>query len=134
MGGRILAIREEFGYRPLMVVRTVTPIPQLNERPPSTVFYGNQLMFQYDNRPGWVTFMKTVIGQRVKYSQLAIAKNETEQVEMEMFPRTPWIPILEEDLVMLRGGHDPIMSYYVQFAGQPRIFTQPDWWKEDEEF
>lgn len=135
MGGRILALKEEFGYREIMVVTSVEYIPQLNDRRPSTVLLGDQLMFQYDNRTGYVTFMRSLFNQKLPWSQLSLATaNETEQQAMDIFPRLPWVPICEEELTLIRAGHDPLKGYYVQFDGTIRMFSQPRWWEDEETF
>ena len=136
MGGRVLAFNELRGPRPLMVVKTVTPIPQRDARPPSTVFYGNPLEIPANDVTGWVTFMKALLNQRIMYRQLRLrADNEAveeDELLLGLPLRIPWATVAQEELVMLRGGHDPIAGYYLQFAGAVRLFSQPGWWLDEE--
>lgn len=134
MGGKVLALIEERGYRPLLVVRNVSHIPQQDARQPSTAFYGLQLMFPSDDRPGWVAFMRLLLNKPALYAQLALPSNDTEQQVMDLYPRLPWIEVGAEELTLLKGGHDPVAGYYVQFAGTARLFSQAQWWVENEEF
>lgn len=132
--GKILAIKEAAGYRPLMVVNTINYIPQKDSQRPSTVFYGNQLMFGFDNRPAWVTFMRLMEGRELTYSQLRMSTDyDTIDSEEMIWPKLPLVQVAEEKLTMIRGGHDPLAGYYVQFNGHARvIFAQCDWWHDTE--
>ena len=133
MGGKMLAINEKFGYRPILVVKEFNFLPQLNNRPPSTWFYGVQLMFQYDNPTAFVTFLKTFKGVPTVWSQLGIADNDTIQQVDAIWPKMPLHLVANETLTLLAGGKDPIRGYFLQFAGRiERLFTDPNWWKNSE--
>jgi hypothetical protein len=139
MGGRVLGLAELFNPRPLMVVNVVTPIPQLNQRPPSTVFYGQPLGgFPADDVTAWVAWMKSLVGQRALYKQLRLRTDSDfiaeEDLQQGKPPHISWVTVAQEELVMLKGGHDPLAGYYMQFAGQVHLFSQPRWWEDEEIF
>jgi hypothetical protein len=121
-----------------MVVKIVTPIPQQDARTPSTVFYGLQLAFPSNDITGWVTFMKSLVGQRIKYSQLRLRGDNEIIEEDDLLLGLPihlkWATVAQDEMVMLKGGHDPIAGYYLQFAGHTHLFTQPGWWLDEETF
>lgn len=134
MGGRMLALKEAFGYRPLLVVKNITFVSQLNERPPSTFLYGDQVMFLADRPTDYASFLRNFYGQpETIWCQLADAHEESLDIVYALFPRKAFHLVLEQPLVLLSAGKDPLAGYYVQFAGDIRLFAQRDWWVETEE-
>lgn len=133
MGGKILAINEGFGYRPILVVHSFNFLPQLNDRAPSTFVYGDQIMFMTDRPTDYVSFLRKFFGQELVWSQLGMA-NDTEEQIVAIWPKMPLKLVMNESLRILRAGKDPIAGYYVQFDGPIRLFSQHEWWKDHEEY
>jgi len=141
MGGRVLAINEGSGYRPILSVTSVVYIPQQDARSPSTVVYGNNMVNIPENYGVFRTFFVDKVLTSMLWAQLRISEQvleaEMDDVEWTLWPRLPVVKIMQERLVMLGAGKDDLRGYYVQFQGGPiRLFSQPDWWKEnyDEEY
>lgn len=133
-GGKMLAINEGFGFRPVLIVQSFNFLPQLNERPATTFVYGMQCMFEYENVTGYVAYLRNFLGQSLLWDQLSLNVHDTEEQLEKAYPRMPLKRILEERLTLLSAGHDPLAGYYVQFAGPMRLFSQPRWWDEGEIF
>lgn len=134
MPGRMLAINEGFGYRPIMIVRYFNLLPQLNERPATTFIYGEQIMFPSDNPTGYASFLRNFYGMTLPWNQLGMAVDDTIEMVYALYPRMPLRPVMEEHLTLLSAGKDPVAGYYVQFAGAMRLFSQPDWWVDGDDF
>ncbi len=134
LGGRMLAINEGFGYRPILSVQSVVFVPQKDARPPSTYVYGIQLMFRNDVPTMFTGFLKDKFGTVLPWDQLRVLVNDTEEQIYTLWPKMPIAVVLEEQLRMIAAGKDPVKGYFVQFAGGPiRLFSQREWWKETED-
>jgi hypothetical protein len=135
MGGRMLAINEGFGFRPILTVKAFNFVPQLQDRPPCTIIYGEQLMFQQDNPLLYMKFLSDKFGSVMPWDQLRIASNDTPEQIYAIWPRFPVVVVLEERLKLLDAGKDMLKGYWVKFEGGPiKLFSQPDWWKQSEDF
>jgi hypothetical protein len=131
MGGRMLAINEGFGYRPLLTVKNFLFVPQLDDRPPSTWVYGDQLISLADMPTEYVTFLRPIMGKQSLWCQLSVSPDETEEQIYAIWPKFPIRVVLQQALTLLHAGKDPLKGYYVQFAGHMGLFSQPDWWRDE---
>jgi hypothetical protein len=135
LGGRMLAINEGFGYRPLLTVKTVKFVHQFQDRPPCTIVYGDQLMFQQDNPALYMKFLSDKYGTVLPWDQLRIANEDTLEQVYALWPKFPVVVVLEENLKLIDAGKDLLAGYWVKFEGGPiKLFSQPEWWKESEDF
>jgi hypothetical protein len=131
MGGRMLAINEGAGYRPIMTVQSVQFIPQLNARPAATMLYGSQLLFLADNPTGYSSFLNNYCNVKVLWAQLRIASEDSIEQIYTIWPKLPVDLIIERPLMILSAGKDLTAGYWVKFAGRIELFSQPDWYDEE---
>jgi hypothetical protein len=134
MGGRVLAINEGFGYRLVLTVKNVKFQRQEQDRPSTTIVYGEQMMSFQDDPLLYSKYFSDKMDTSMVWAQLRITTDDDDYEQMyAIWPRVPVTPVLEERLSIVGAGRDPIRGYWVQFAGGPiRLFSQPDWWKEKE--
>lgn len=129
-GGRILAVNEKFGYRPVLTVKNFNFLPQFQNRAPSTWFYGVQMMSPYDDPTIYLKFLTPMIGESAIWSQVGLNDDETEEQVFANWPRLPLRLVANDRLTLVAAGRDPVAGYYCQFAGSTSLFSRPDWWKD----
>jgi hypothetical protein len=130
MGGRILALNENFGYRPLLNVVGFRFFPQENARTPRTQLWGNQLMFQYDNPALWKQYLDTLCAVPNVYDQMRLAYEDSPEEVYKLWPRLPVVKVAEETLTLQAYGKDVLLNYWLEFSGPIQLFSQHDWWVE----
>jgi len=133
MGGRMLAIDEGSGYRPILTVQTIQYIPQLNARPASTILFGSQLLFQVDNPSGYQSFLQAYVGVATLWAQLRMATELSEEQLYLIWPKLPIELVIEQPISILAAGNDPVAGYWVQFPGTITLFSQTNWYDESDD-
>jgi hypothetical protein len=142
MGGRILAFREERGYRPVLVVKTVTFYDQRDNYRPCTILTGDQVLLPADGSSlgsampfnyQFQQFFEPQIGQRVAWNQMRSKTIYSLDSFYRHWWKLPLISIKQADLVLMAAGLDPTHGAWVQFEGKIPLFDQPEWWKEPED-
>jgi hypothetical protein len=138
--GRILAVNEGYGFRPLISVQGVKHIHAQGAMPDSTLLNGQQLMYitNQEDRAGWSHFIRQYFHTPLLWNQL---KGRTHETLEEFIYEWRWfgnilevVPTAQAELTLLAGGYDPVMGYWMQFAGTVPFYLLPDWWEERPEW
>lgn len=141
MGGRILALNEGPGYRPVLVVQGIDRVPQYNARRASVVLRGDQVLFPLNGLVGTSTpvnfqyqqWFTSMIGVPRVWSQMRSRPPETLDQFIREWPRLPFFSVKEATLVLRAAGNDPTHGYWLQFDGERiPLFDQQRWWEEDD--
>ena len=143
MGGRIMAIKEENGWRPVLRVESIVPVHAQGEYPESTILRGEQLFFQTqrlgDQRfVDWVRFLQNFYEVPTVWGQLRCIRLESMEEWMQMMrqaylPKIPVEPVQEANLKLLAAGYDKVKGYWLQFHGRLPLFQQRNWWQDHDE-
>lgn len=138
MGGRILAINEGAGYRPVLVVQSVHFYPQFNANRPSTVLFGSQVMFpdgpyggpiMSANDVSFSGFLSNLIGYPTVWNQLTPTPGETLDQFYTGWPQLPLTSVSQATVKLVASGYDPIRGYWIQFDNTiAPLFAQANWW------
>jgi len=130
MGGRILAINQGMGYRPILNVQTIQFIPSTTT--PSTFLFGQRLLpgtsspFSADDPTSFTTYLNQYVGVAALWDQLQPASQNGQNVTYTVAPMMPVKLVLEQQLMLVAAGKDPVAGYWVQFAGAINLFSQSD--------
>jgi hypothetical protein len=136
MGGKILALREEFGYRPLLVVREVVVDGQ------NTRFYGDQVLFPSDGYLGITTypnfqfdeFLAPWIGVTTAWDQVRLQPFANISEFRKSWPHLPFDLIAEAQLILAGAGQDLLRGWWMEFEGTSiPMFNQPTWWVDSDD-
>lgn len=141
MGGRILALNEGMGYRPVLVVKTVTFYPQKDAYRPCTILTGDQVLLPLSGAIGsplpvnyqFQQFFQPQIGKCVAWNQM----RSIPIINLDSFYRRWWrLPvksIKQANITLMAAGQDPTKGSWLQFEGKIPLFDQPDWYDEPED-
>ncbi len=145
MGGRILAVNEKFGYRPVLVVQSINRYPQRNATRGSTVLAGEQVLLPFAGQVGTSTpqnyqfneWFANMIGVETVWNQMRPRIMETydQYISDQRSPLT-WLPIFpvgEATLKLIAAGNDPRWGYWLQFDGNIPLFSGEEWWVETDD-
>lgn len=141
MGGRILALKEQAGYRPVLIVQSINRYPQRNNHLPTTVFAGEQVLLPFGPTGGTSTaqpykyseWFSALLRQPLVWNQMRPNLREDLEQYLHMWPKLPIFSVKQATLTLLAAGTDPLRGSWLQFAGNVPLFDQPDWWVETDE-
>jgi len=141
MGGRVLALNEGMGFRPILVVKHVHFYQQRDAFRACTVLVGDQVLLPLLGAIGsalpptsqFNEFLAPQVGHPTVWNQMRSRPLDSYDLWVKEWWKLPLRSIKQATVTLVATGNDPRHGFWLQFDGFIPLFDQPDWWDEPED-